>query len=106
MKVIKKLGNDGNHYVQWKCPGCKGFHAIPVTGPYAWGFNEDLAKPTLTPSVLERVDGWTDPEDDSFHIEPRRCHFFLRDGRAQFLDDCTHDMKNQTVELPEVQDGQ
>ena len=30
------------------------------------------------------------------------CHSFITDGRIQFLGDCTHELKGQTVELPEV----
>jgi hypothetical protein len=29
------------------------------------------------------------------------CHSFVRDGQIQFLGDCTHALKGQTVERPE-----
>ncbi len=33
------------------------------------------------------------------------CHSFLTDGRIQFLDDCTHAMAGQTVDLPSFPHG-
>jgi hypothetical protein len=30
-----------------------------------------------------------------------RCHSFIRDGQIQFLDDCWHELKGQTVEIPD-----
>lgn len=27
------------------------------------------------------------------------CHSFIKDGQIQYLDDCTHRLKNQTVPL-------
>jgi hypothetical protein len=29
------------------------------------------------------------------------CHSFVKEGMIEFLSDCTHDMKNKTVELPD-----
>jgi len=30
------------------------------------------------------------------------CHSFIRDGKIQFLGDCTHALAGQTVDLPEL----
>ena len=30
-----------------------------------------------------------------------RCHSFVREGRIEFLSDCTHALAGQTVELPD-----
>jgi hypothetical protein len=78
----------------FECPGCEQSHAVPVTGPKAWGWNQRLDLPTLTPSVLCR---WTWGEQH----EQRVCHSFVRDGRIEFLGDCTHKLAGQTVDLPE-----
>ncbi len=99
---------DGN--LVYKCPGCKDGHVIPfdklsARGGYAWSFNNDLDKPTLSPSINAWTDGWTDPEDPTFHIPLTRCHHFLKDGMIQFLSDCTHELANQTVamiDMPET----
>lgn len=78
--------------VSFQCPGCDDVHQVVVETPNGWGFNGDLDLPTFTPSVLCRM-----PYRDNVHI----CHSFVTDGRIQFLDDCTHDLAGQTVDLPE-----
>ncbi len=94
MSARAELSTDGT--ILWECPGCRGFHGVPTTGPKAWGFNGDLERPTLTPSVLIR----TGDENG-----PSVCHCFVRDGRIEFLADCTHDHAGRTVDLPEVEGG-
>ncbi|MBB5885453.1 hypothetical protein DYQ93_11510 [Xanthomonas sp. LMG 8992] len=92
------------------CPGCvAGAHMLPTdwcpddrvrsphyTGKAQWGFNGDLTRPTLSPSILS-----------TYHWGPERtqvvCHSFVRDGQIQFLGDCTHALAGQTVDLPEVE---
>jgi len=80
------------------CPGCQQghlFHTEPwgrdgVPGP-VWSFNGDLERPTFSPSMLVNA---SRPES--------RCHSFVKAGMIQFLGDCYHDLKNQTVELGDV----
>ena len=74
--------------VGFKCPGCGRLHVIPVEGPRAWGWNGDYSWPTFTPSILVRGAGV--------------CHSFVTNGKIKFLDDCTHTLKGQTVELDEI----
>lgn len=90
------------------CPGCKTPHAI---GKGIHGFNNDFDKPTFTPSLL--ATGTETPTDDEVKrilagekIEPRpiRCHSYITNGKMQFLNDCTHELKNQTVDLPEFEE--
>lgn len=86
-------------YVSFYCPGCKHEHTVNVEQDgevIPWGFNGDLQNPKFTPSVLCY---W--PNNTSY-----RCHSFVTNGHIQFLDDCTHDLKNQTVELPNRYNGQ
>lgn len=71
------------------CPGCKYIHAM---SPEIHTFNGDFDKPTFSPSLLCN---W-DPE--------KVCHSFIREGFIQFLMDCSHSLKGQTVELPEMTD--
>lgn len=76
-------------------------HGVPVkaregTRPGPWAWNGDLTLPTLSPSILCR---WTHGEAH----EPRCCHSFVRNGRIEFLSDCTHALAGQTVDLPEVE---
>lgn len=73
------------------CPGCKEEHQIDTS----WTFNQNYEKPTFSPSVL-----WN-PK----HLNPNKhiCHSFVRDGKIQFLSDCTHELAGQTVELPDIE---
>ncbi len=73
-------------------PGCKYEHAVNVDSAKgtAWGWNNSLEKPTFTPSILV----WQSRPE-------ARCHSFVTDGKIQFLADCFHELKNQTVELPD-----
>ena len=55
-----------------------------------WTWNGSTDSPTLMPSVLSEIPGLF------------RCHTWITDGKAQFLDDCDHDLRGQTIELLEV----
>lgn len=88
------------------CPGCDDVHGITY-GEGQWTWDGDLVNPTITPSILVGGVQWA-PEF-SFHRknhsvdvgERTTCHSFVTDGRIQFLDDCTHALAGQTVDLPE-----
>ena len=57
-----------------------------------WTFDGNYDSPTFSPSMLSnkgRVDG-----------HHPICHSFLRNGKWEYLNDSTHDMAGQTVELP------
>ena len=91
--------------VAFHCTGCGNAHMIDKT---KWGFNGDFEKPTITPSILVTgTQRLTDEEYDKImggeKIVPRPlvCHSFVTDGRIQYLNDCTHDLKGQTVNLEE-----
>ncbi len=76
------------------CPGCGHVHRVPVhegnDTDGTWGWNGSMDRPTLSPSI--RV----------FKGEPETtCHSFVRDGQIQFLNDCFHRLKGQTVEIPD-----
>lgn len=59
-----------------------------------WTWNGSVTAPTLRPSVLTK-DG-----------QGAVCHSWITDGRIQFLDDCTHELRGQTLELLEVNEGE
>ena len=90
---------EGTNYrgVVFHCPGCKGAHAVPIQGSksYHWDFSGDENSPTLSPSIL--VNGILEYHDPS----SPRCHSFVRNGKIQFLSDCSHELAGQTVDLPE-----
>lgn len=97
------------------CPGCGGWHIFTVgfkdeaerlkhiqnrydKQECVWTFNGDLDLPTFSPSMLVRAPCWGEDR------KPMVCHSFVANGRIQFLNDCTHDLKGQTVDLPEIKD--
>jgi len=80
-----KVHTNGKTHM-FHCPGCGCAHAFNDS----WSYNGNPEKPTVSPSLL--VD--KDKPD-------RRCHSSITDGKIQFLNDCFHDLKGQTVELPD-----
>lgn len=83
----------GTHRIVFECPGCGMAHCIS-DAPGRWTFNGEFERPTFAPSVLVR---WTYGP----RREPRVCHSFVREGRIEFLGDCTHELAGKTVELPD-----
>ena len=54
-----------------------------------WTWNGDTEKPTLRPSILT----WDNDQ---------RCHTWITDGQAIFLDDCSHEFAGKTIDLLDV----
>lgn len=92
---MARARRDGDHLI-FHCPGCDLLHAPTVGGAKRWEWNGSLDLPTLSPSVLVR---WDDGPD---HVQ-KVCHSFVREGRIQFLGDCTHALAGQTIDLPDVE---
>lgn len=102
------FGEAGSGIVFW-CPGCDQAHAVRTSGTGGtggrytqarWEWNGDGDKPTISPSVLRR-DWETDIKGQPSSV----CHSFVRSGQIQFLDDCTHHLRGQTVPLPDWPEG-
>lgn len=92
--------NEAARTVAFKCPGCGWTHVLnidPARGRPCWGFNGDVDRPTITPSI----NAWGQ-QLESGQVD-KRCHSFVTDGRIQCLSDCTHDLVGQTVDLPEIE---
>ncbi len=98
-RIGSKLRSAEGGRVAFMCPGCKMMHHVtvePGPGPQ-WSWNGNPDAPTFSPSVLVR---WPDPDSPGKYIAT--CHSFVRDGRIQFLNDCTHALAGQTVDLPDL----
>ena len=109
------LGQAEDGSLWFFCKGCDQPHSLNV-GPGAgprWGYNGNADAPTFTPSVLAQHDQWEPPattlkiRDKIAAGEIRQtkvtkvCHSFVTDGRIQYLNDCTHGLAGQTVDLPD-----
>lgn len=106
-RLARGLG--GELFVMFWCPGCDEYHGPRVEGGASqWQWNGDRDRPTLSPSILvtgkRRI---TDDEHarlmrgEAVEVPDSRCHSFVRDGRIEFLSDCTHALAGQVVELPD-----
>lgn len=85
-------------HVTINIPGPTGRLTLPVMlkgkreGTGCWTWNGSTTAPTLRPSVLTTSHkGW-------------RCHSWINGGAAQFLGDCSHELRGQTVPLNPVEE--
>ena len=94
-KLCEYVNEGERRLFVFHCPGCGYDHPFHVgyTERPSWSWNGDVDKPTFSPSLLVFKD-----------VPAQRCHSFVTDGNIQFLSDCFHELKNQTVEIPEWDD--
>lgn len=98
---IKRFDHGEKRIYFW-CPACSDLHWVSVDRPdwTGWRWNGDEEDPTFNPSL--RV--WR-----YYEVAGKRlvdvCHFFVRDGVIEYLDDCTHRMKNQSVAMVDIPAG-
>jgi hypothetical protein len=83
-------------YVMLNTPGPIPTRILPIvnsnihrTNIPEWKWNGDTEKPTISPSILS----------DNQQV---RCHSFVREGKIEFLNDCTHEHAGQTLDLLDV----
>jgi hypothetical protein len=110
MAKFKKIDNTAGQYIFF-CPGCEDHHGISTAKEEypcpVWGFNGDVDKPTVTPSILTRYGANPDASEEFKEWRSERiCHSYITDGKIQYLNDCTHELAGQTIELPEFDDEQ
>lgn len=83
------------------CPGCNREHSIPVIKgnetANAWGWNGDVERPTIRPSIFVNKDRWN-PEIPA-------CHSYVTEGKIGFLSDSSHHLAGVTVELPNLKES-
>lgn len=97
----KKLSEMREGMFYFVCPGCKYGHAFYTkNGPLndagveqLWTFNGDLDCPTISPSLNVNAKD-----------ADRRCHSWIRNGTIEFLSDSFHDLRGQTVPIPDLDD--
>ena len=94
LKLVE--GTKGSY--AFRCPGCKRIHVVTTKDegyPHPiWDFNGDVEKPMFHPSV------YCSTANGHF---TEICHSFVTLGKIQFLDDCTHPLKGQMVDLPDIE---
>lgn len=105
-EVLRKINE--NQYIFW-CEGCQSHHYLQVSGVPKWDWDGDLVRPTANPSFLCRsTEPVTDAEVEAIlsgvNVEPktRVCHFFIKKGNMEYLNDCTHKLMGQTVPMTPI----
>jgi hypothetical protein len=90
MSVIRRSTGLNTHSatIEFYCPGCQTMHGVNSS----FEFNGDCEKPTIRPAV--RHEG-TDEHGAT------TCHAFITRGRIEFMGDCSHKLRNQTVAMQE-----
>lgn len=117
-QISSKL-RDGEDFLTYWCQGCEASHTVHIGSGYGprWRWNGSADAPTFEPSVFIRTghhvpgvklmpDGrcgfCVSAEEDGHPTLCSVCHTFIRDGRVQFLPDCTHRYAGQTLPLPDL----
>lgn len=103
MKLVKAFLNKEEYsdMLKFYCLACKESHIVCVGKKsywrQIWTFNNDYNKPTINPSILVSVNY---PNYTSI------CHSFIKEGKIQYLNDCTHNMKGTTIELLDIDENE
>jgi hypothetical protein len=88
--------------LSFHCPGCRYGHAVAVNGrtmpgsdgkPNSWTWNGSYAAPSFHPSLLINK-----AKEGGYPL----CHTWIKDGKIQFLPDCTHALAGKTVEMEDA----
>lgn len=82
-----KLEKVEENYYLFYCPGCGTRHYISTdtSKKPCWRIDTSNGKLTVTPSIL--VNG------------EYRCHLFIKDNKIEYLNDSTHKLRGQTVDM-------
>jgi hypothetical protein len=90
-------GKNQHDYI-FDCSGCEMMHGFNVNGPGPiWTFNNDLVKPTISPSLKVT---YTYGKDRINKV----CHSFITNGEMKFLNDCTHKLAGKTIPLKAIEE--
>lgn len=92
-KILMEIKDGEKIKMVFWCPACHNYHWVQINSnlkPF-WKFNNDLNKPTFSPSILvKNSDG---------EVE---CHLFIKEGNIEYLEDCTHDFKALTIPMHSI----
>jgi hypothetical protein len=106
----------------WWCPACREMHPLPD----GWTFDGNLERPTFSPSfkhgpaiaiVKDESGEWVGrwfARDVAGNLVERVglqpgdvpvmwcCHYIITAGQVAYCPDCTHEMKNTTIAMPDL----
>ena len=87
-KLRTAKDSNGDKIYIFNCPGCDHQHYFNKD----WSFDGNFEKPTFSPSLLNYF-----PNDDSY-----RCHLFIKDGKIEYLNDCSHKLSGKTIDMEDI----
>lgn len=87
-KLRTAMDSRGTRIYTFHCKGCGHSHMFNEQ----WTFNGNMESPTFSPSLLNYLPNGTE-----------RCHLFVREGKIEYLSDCSHHLAGQTVEMEDVE---
>lgn len=103
-KLVRREGWHGVPTINHWCPACGEVHGFAVDAPFSngakWSFDGNIEAPTFAPSM--NITNGPFPVGSSRAGKTEVCHYFLREGKIQYLGDCTHELAGQTVPLPDI----
>ena len=73
-----------------------------------WTFDGDAACPTFSRSINIRWGRYADPNfkpSSPDHDPSGVCHYTITRGKITYANDCTHALRGQAVDLPDIPDG-
>ena len=91
--IIKSWRTDGEAPAVY-CPACE----FPHEFDNRWAYNNNPDSPTFSPSMNIRTGPFPPGTKREGQIDI--CHSFVREGKIEYLSDCTHSMAGKTVDLP------
>ena len=92
------LQEHGKQAAMMYMPGVPCHILINLQGQHpVWSWNGNKLKPTFSPSILTRLRWGPEGKEICNHV-------FVRDGKIQYLGDCTHEYAGKTLELPRLCD--
>jgi len=94
IRRIKGIG-----WSHW-CPGCEEYHLFSTDKPNSrgakWSFDGNEQKPSFAPSMKISVE-WSKTDAA---MKDETCHYFLTEGKLNYLPDTTHEFSGRTIDLP------
>jgi hypothetical protein len=92
-------------YIQHWCPGCNERHEIAIEGTNErgarWNISWEDGKATVSPSVLVSTNSPRNAHEIDHPVTYAKCHYFIINGRIQYLNDCLHALAGKVVDIPE-----
>lgn len=77
----------------------RNLHRIPIP---RWTFTTADGKVSMSPSMNES----SNLNNEHPRIPGYRCHFTITNDMLSFCSDCTHELANKTMELPDLTEEQ